>query len=66
MGVKQMIIDIDAGQFDGIVREWLHHTLMTLEGNLVEIKKSGHPDDVKQYKKDIKALKQVLDYVGHI
>lgn len=61
-----MIIDIDASQLDGIVREWLHHTLMTLEDILIEIKKGGHPDDVKQYKKDIKALKQVLDYVGHI
>jgi hypothetical protein len=61
-----MIINIDVNQLDGIVREWLHHTLETLEDNLVEIKKGGHPDDVKQYKKDIKALKQVLDYVGHI
>lgn len=61
-----MMIDIDVSQLDGIVRAWLHDTLITLEGNLIEIKKGGHPDDVKQYKKDIKALKQVLDYVGHI
>ena len=23
-----------------------------------------HPDDVKEYKKDIKALKRILEYIG--
>jgi len=59
-----MIIDIDVSLLDGIVRAWLKDTLESLEINL-----AGdylHPDDLKTYRKDIKALKRVLDYVGHI
>jgi hypothetical protein len=57
-----MMIDIDVSQLDGIVRAWLKDTLETIEINL-----AGdylHPDDVKTYRKDIKALKWVLEYVG--
>ena len=61
-----MMINIDAGQLDAIVRAWLHETLECLEENLMEMKKGGYPDDIKQYKKDIKAMKRVLEYVGHI
>jgi len=58
-----MKIDIDPSMLDGLVREWLKDTLNLLEGHLTF---SGyiHPDDVKQYKKDIKAVKRILDYVG--
>ena len=59
-----MMIDIDVHQLDAIVRAWLKDTLQTVEGNLSQ--NYVHPDDVKQYKKDIKALKQVLDYVGEV
>jgi hypothetical protein len=59
-----MMIDIklDIDQLDGIVRAWLKETLKTVEGNLAY--HYVHPDDVKQYKKDIKALKRILDYIG--
>ena len=57
-----MKIDIDASQLDGIVRFWLKETLKTVENNLAY--HYVHPDDVKQYRKDIKALKRILDYIG--
>ena len=57
-----MIIDIDVSQLDAIVRVWLKDMLQTVEINLAS--NYVHPDDVKEYKKDIKALKRVLDYVG--
>jgi len=57
-----MMIDIDVSQLDGIVRAWLKDTLETVEINLAG--DYVHPDDVKQYKEDINALKRVLDYIG--
>lgn len=58
-----MMIDIDPSMLDGLVRAWLKDTLEILEGNF----NAGylHPDDHKTYKKDIKAVKRILDYVGH-
>jgi len=59
-----MTIDIklDINQLDDIVRIWLKETLKTVENNFSY--HYVHPDDVKQYKKDIKALKRILDYIG--
>ena len=57
-----MMIDIDPAGLDGIVRAWLKDTLNTLETNLGS--SYVHPDDRKAYKKDIKAIKRLLDYVG--
>jgi len=57
-----MMIDIDVNQLDGIVRAWLKDTLETVQHNLAY--GYVHPDDAKQYKKDIKALKWVLEYIG--
>ena len=58
-----MMIDIDPAAFDGLVRAWLNDRLQCVETNAA----CGyvHPDDAKQYKKDIKALRRVLDYMGH-
>jgi hypothetical protein len=55
-------IKLDIDQLDGIVRVWLKETLKTVEGNFTY--HYVHPDDVTQYKKVIKALKRLLDYVG--
>jgi hypothetical protein len=59
-----MMIDIklNIDQMDGIVRLWLKETLETVQINAA----SGyvHPEDAKQYKKDIKALRRILDYIG--
>jgi hypothetical protein len=57
-----MMIDIDVSQLDGIVRAWLKDTLKTVQHNAA--RSYVHPDDAKQYKKDIKALKWVLEYIG--
>ena len=59
-----MMIDIklNIDQLDDIVRLWLKDTLKTVEGNFTY--HYVHPDDVKEYKKDIKALKRILDYIG--
>lgn len=57
-----MMIDIDPSMLDGLVRAWLKDTLDILEGNFSA--SYVHPDDYKAYKKDIKAVKRLLDYVG--
>lgn len=57
-----MMIDIDVIQLDGIVREWLEIMLETVQINAAS--EYVHPEDAKQYKKDIKALKRILDYIG--
>ncbi len=57
-----MMIDIDPDQLDGIVRAWLKDTLATVQHNAAQ--NYVHPDDAKQYRKDIKALKRVLEYIG--
>jgi hypothetical protein len=57
-----MMIEINAAEMDGIVRAWLKDTLDILETNLSS--SYVHPDDYKTYKKDIKAVKRLLDYIG--
>jgi hypothetical protein len=47
---------------DDLVRAWLKDTLEALEINLNS--DYVHPDDMKMYKKDIKAVKWLLEYVG--
>ena len=55
-------ISLDITQLDGIVRVWLKDTLETVQHN--EARSYVHPEDAKQYKKDIKALKRILAYIG--
>ena len=59
-----MMIDIklNIDQMDDIVRLWLKESLKSVQYNAA----SGyvHPEDAKQYKKDIKALRRILDYIG--
>lgn len=56
------MIEIDPSMLDGIVRAWLKDTLATLENNFSA--SYVHPEDYKAYKKDIKAVKRLLDYIG--
>lgn len=57
-----MTIEFNAPMMDGFVRAWLRDTLETLETNLNS--DYVHPDDAKEYKKDLKAVKRLLDYIG--
>ena len=57
-----MKIDIEASQLDSIVRFWLKETLKSVQYNAAA--HYVHPEDAKQFKKDIKALKWILDYIG--
>lgn len=57
-----MTIDIDQSMLDGLVRAWLKETLDVLEHN--NAASYIHPFDKKTYKKDIKAVKRLLDYIG--
>ena len=57
-----MMIEIDPSMLDGLVRAWLKDTLQIIESNLAS--DYLHPEDEKTYKKDIKAVRQLLDYVG--
>jgi len=58
-----MMIDIDPAALDGVTRAWLKEALLCVETNAAL--DYVHPDDAKQHKKDIKALRRVLDYMGH-
>jgi hypothetical protein len=59
-----MMIDIklNVDQLDGIVRAWLKETLKSVQYNAAA--HYVHPEDAKHYRKDIKALKYILDYIG--
>lgn len=57
-----MLIDVDLSVLDGLVRGWLKETLETLEHNSTAC--YVHPEDAKQHRKDIKAVRRLLDYVG--
>lgn len=57
-----MMIEVDPAALDGVTRAWLKDTLECVENNLAH--GYNHPDDLKMYKKDIKALKRLLDYIG--
>ena len=59
-----MMIDIklDIDQLDSIVRAWLKETLKSVQYNAAA--HYVHPEDAKTYKKDIKALRRILDYIG--
>lgn len=59
-----MMIDIklDINQLDGIVRAWLKETLKSVQYNAAA--HYVHPEDAETYKKDIKALRRILDYIG--
>ena len=55
-------IKLNVDQLDDIVRAWLKETLKSVQYNAAAI--YVHPEDAKQYKKDIKALKWILEYIG--
>lgn len=55
-------IKLDIDQLDGIVRAWLKKTLESVQYNAASL--YVHSEDAKQYKKDIKALKRLLEYIG--
>ena len=59
-----MMIDIrlNIDQLEEIVRVWMKDTLETVQRNAAH--SYVHPEDAKIYKKDIKALKRLLDYIG--
>lgn len=57
-----MMIEIETEQLDAIARIWLKETLCVIEKNAAS--SYIHPDDAKVYKKDIKAVKRLLAYIG--
>jgi len=57
-----MMIDIDPAALDDIIRAWLKDTWQCME--ITSAHAYVHPEDAKMYKKDIKALKRLLDYIG--
>lgn len=62
IGALKMMVNIDHNALDGLVREWLEATLKTLEHNSTA--RYVHPEDAKQYRKDIKAVRRLIDYLG--
>jgi hypothetical protein len=59
-----MMIDIklNVDQLDGIVRAWLKEALKSVQYNVAA--HYVHPEDAETYKKDIEALKWLLEYIG--
>ena len=57
-----MMIEVDPNQLDGIVRAWLKETLESVQHNAASL--YVHPEDAKTLKKDVKALKWLLYYIG--
>jgi hypothetical protein len=57
-----MMIEIETEQLDAIARIWLKETLCVIEKNAGSA--YVHPDDAKMYKKDIKAIKRLLAFIG--
>ena len=59
-----MMIDIklNVDQLDCIVRAWLKETLKSVQYNAAA--HYVHPEDAETYKKDIEALRRILDYIG--
>lgn len=56
-----MIVHIAPEDLTHFAVAWLRYTLDELKANAAC--PLQHPDDVKQYKKDIKAVKRILEYV---
>ena len=54
---NNMLLDIKAGLFIALLQ-------MELKDNKEALPSFKHPDDVKMYKRNIKACKQLLDYYG--
>lgn len=59
MGTKQMMIEIEATAFNGIVCACLRDAAETAQWAI----DNNITDDVKEYKKIIKAIDRVLDYI---
>lgn len=57
-----MIVHIDPADLQHFAVSWLKYELGILQANAAS--PGLHPDDVKTYKKDIKAVKRLLDYAG--
>ena len=57
-----MIIDTNHGMLEEFVRAWLKDTLEVLEENSTG--RYVHPDDKKAYRKDVKAVQRLLEYLG--
>ena len=56
-----MIVHIDPEDLMHFAKAWLKYELGVLKANASDPRE--HFDDVKEYKKDIKAVKRILAYV---
>jgi len=57
-----MIVHINPEDLQHFAVAWLKYELSILEANSANA--HLHPDDLKTYKKDIKAVKRLLEYIG--
>lgn len=57
-----MIVHVDPENLTYFAKAWLKHELGILEANSANA--HLHPNDLKTYKKDIKAVKRLLEYIG--
>ena len=57
-----MMIEVNPEVLDDLARAWLLDTRETITIN----SKAGyvHPDDAKSYKKDLKAINRLLEYIS--
>lgn len=60
--VDKIIVPVEIDCVDQIVRRWIKvHINWSKEALMNPI---THEEDVRAYKKDIKAFKRILDYIG--
>jgi hypothetical protein len=57
-----MIVHVDPEDLMHFAKAWLKHELGILNANVAN--SNWHPDDIKDTKKDIKAVKRLLEYLG--
>ena len=59
----KIIVSLDLQDMDAVVKAWAKQRIKWTEEELTCL---THEDDIKECKKDLKALKRVLAYIGEL
>jgi hypothetical protein len=59
----RIIISLDLQDMDAVVKAWLKQRIEWTEKEAAIV---SHPEDIRAYKKDLKAFKRLLAYIGEL
>lgn len=59
----RIIVSLDLQDMDAVVKVWLKQRIKWTEKEVAIV---SHPEDIREYKKDLKAFKRVLEYIGEL